>query len=302
MVGFISIVTKFTDLEQVMGGNLKYKAKCPCCGARIEIEQVRKNIEIACEASCSVESILDKLGVLPSDLSCRIATRNSRKANHDATADVTSQIFCGEGRHLKLLPHHYKQLQASGLSDETIEAAGIHSETNVQRAAHLLGWRSAPKRTCPAIVIPYPGREGPSDYYRLKPDLPRKDRNQKDIKYESPKGRANRPYYPPKTLAAIDDPLQELLITEGEKKALAADQHGFPCIGLVGCHGWKEKNHERLILELEQIEWQGRTVYLAFDSDLSIKEDVQKAEAQLAKHLMDRGGCGHRGDHRSMAH
>ena len=81
----------------------------------------------------------------------------------------------------------------------------------------------------------------------------------------------------------------ELLITEGEKKALAANQAGFPSIGLVGVWGWKPGKKETLLPALERIPWKGRAVYVVFDSDIATKPDVQDAESRLAAHLAARG-------------
>ena len=82
---------------------------------------------------------------------------------------------------------------------------------------------------------------------------------------------------------------QAIIITEGEFKALASTQHGFACIGLVGVYGWAEKKKESLLPEMERIAWQGRKVYIAFDSDITDNPNVQDAEARLAAHLTNRG-------------
>jgi putative DNA primase/helicase len=187
-----------------------------------------------------------------------------------------------------LLPHHLKQLRASGLSDATIQAAGIHSETKPERLAVLLNWRKPAKKIAPAIVIPFTGADGRNGYSRVRPDTPRTIGG-KPVKYESPSGEPNHIYLPPGVARALDDATAELLVTEGEKKALAATQAGFPCIGLVGVWGWKEKRAEHLLPELERVAWQGRQVRIVFDSDIARKADVQLAEARLAKHLADRG-------------
>ena len=80
----------------------------------------------------------------------------------------------------------------------------------------------------------------------------------------------------------LHNPTCELLITEGEKKALASTQAGFPCIGLVGVNGYKPKNRAALLPALESIAWKGRPVFIAFDSDVTSKAEVQAAESQLA--------------------
>ena len=81
----------------------------------------------------------------------------------------------------------------------------------------------------------------------------------------------------------------QLLITEGEKKALKATQEGFSCIGLVGVYGWKDGKRERLLPSLERIAWKDRQAIIVFDSDAADNPNVRDAESRLAKQLTDRG-------------
>ncbi len=186
-----------------------------------------------------------------------------------------------------LLPHHLAELRASGLTDETIRAAGIYSETVYGKLASLLDWRKFPKKMAPAIVYPFTSADGRSGYCRIKPDNPRL-LGGKPVKYESPKGQPNQIYLPPGVANTLPTN-QELLTTEGEKKALAATQAGFPCIGLVGVYGWKDGKAARLLPALERVVWQGRVVYIVFDSDIATKPEVQDAENRLAAHLAAHG-------------
>lgn len=187
-----------------------------------------------------------------------------------------------------LLPHHRKQLQESGLSDQTIESAGFYSETNADKIRSMI---KCTKRTATklgaVLVIPFIDLDGRNGYSRIRPDNPRQFAGRK-LKYESPKGEPNQVYIPPDTrdwLATAG----ELLITEGEKKALAATQAGFPTIGLVGVHGWKQKAEQALLPTLERIEWNKRRVIVAFDSDIGTNEHIQHAEKWLCHHLTLRG-------------
>src|SRR5262249_31496201 len=132
-----------------------------------------------------------------------------------------------------ILPHHLKHLRESGLTDATITAAGLYSETAPQKLAGILGWRKPTKGLAPAIVFPFVDADGHNGYSRIRPDPPRRIRD-KPVKYESPKGQPNRIYLPPGVAPILDSPQSELLLTEGEKKSLAATQAGFSCVGLVG--------------------------------------------------------------------
>lgn len=187
-----------------------------------------------------------------------------------------------------LFPHHYAELQRSGLSDETMRAAGILSEVNYVTLATKLNWRTVPKKMPPAMVIPYRSPDGQVAYSRFKFDHPRTIAG-KVVKYESPKGQPNQIYLPPGVAEILLDATHALLLTEGEKKALAATQAGFLCIGLVGVHGWADGKAARLLPALERIAWQGRVVYIVFDSDAATKPEVQDAENRLSAHLAARG-------------
>ena len=216
-------------------------------------------------------------------------------ASGPATSDETTAlqqpsppVRSNEPSSLPLLSHHLVELRRSGLNDTTISLAGIYSESDSSRLAEILGWRGCPRKMAPAIVFPYRRPDGSCDYRRIKPDNPRIQQGS-PVRYESPKGRPNEIYLPPNTLIALQNPTQELLLSEGEKKALVADQNGFPCIGLVGVFGWKLSKREELLPSLERIEWQGRDVFIVYDSDVREKADVQDAETRLAAHLQRRG-------------
>ena len=139
-----------------------------------------------------------------------------------------------------------------------------------------------------ALVFPFRNSAGGSGYARVKFDQPRRIIG-RVVKYESPRGRPNEIYFPPNTLPSLNDPTVPLLITEGEKKSLAADQNALPCIGLVGVFGWKAAGGEQLLSGLERIAWQHRDVRIVFDSDVQHNPEIQAAEARLAVQLARRG-------------
>ena len=189
---------------------------------------------------------------------------------------------------MTLLPHHLADLRRSGLTDATITAAGVYSETSVDKLAAILDWPKYRPSMGPAIVFPFTNSEGHNGYARVKPDRPRKMKG-KPAKYESPHGKPNEPYFPPGVAQVLPDATRELLISEGEKKALAAMQAGFPCVGLVGVNGYKPKGKMALLPALERIAWNARPVFIVFDSDIATNPDVQAAESQLAALLKSRG-------------
>ncbi|NQT17514.1 MAG: hypothetical protein HQ582_32465 [Planctomycetes bacterium] len=114
-----------------------------------------------------------------------------------------------------LLPHHAKRLQEeSGLSPETIAAAGIYSEAAPVKLGTLLNRRQYPKKCAPALVIPYRHADGREmGYHRVRPDNPRMQLR-RPVKYESEPGRAPEPYFPPLVAVVIANLAALLLITE----------------------------------------------------------------------------------------
>src|SRR5262249_21137198 len=88
-----------------------------------------------------------------------------------------------------LLAKHYRELLRSGLSRDTIDAAGIYSEAQPAVIRSLLGWDGMWQSIGPVLVFPYRDRDGtPVEYCRLKPSNPRADEEEKPVKYEAPKG------------------------------------------------------------------------------------------------------------------
>ena len=210
----------------------------------------------------------------------------SNRADNDDCVPGEAVRACLAG----LLPHHLAELRASGLTDETIRAAGIYSVTEPARLAAVLNWTRVLNKMVPALVYPYIGADGANGYARVKPDTPRTLQGG-PIRYESPKGQPNRIYVPAGTHCRLSDANEAMFITEGEKKTLALAQLGRSTIGLVGVYGWKEKGREALVAELARVEWRGRNVLIVFDSDVQHNPQVLDAETRLAAHLRRRGAC-----------
>jgi hypothetical protein len=174
---------------------------------------------------------------------------------------------------------HREEFQASGITDALIEAAGIFSAEN-HSIGIVLGHQPRNFAWGLGFVIPYRfANESSPPYQRVKLDFPRHNRKGEPIKYESPVNTSNRAYFPPgffDTCASAP----YILVTEGEKKALARMQMRIPTIGLVGVWGW-QKRRERdeggrafgkreLIADLADIDWKGRNVIIVFDADCHI--------------------------------
>ncbi len=198
---------------------------------------------------------------------------------------------------------HRAELAASGITPEAAAANGIHTETDMKCVGRLLNWTGG-RAFGDCLAFHYFAADGtPTGYVRVKPTKPRTSKRKEDkgkvIKYEAPKGCPNRAYFPVNTRPAVADPTAVLLLTEGEKKAVSADAHGFPCIGLSGVWSWQAKRAEdetgakvgerELIPDLAAVAWAGRTAVLAFDSDAAANDKVRFAQTELARVL---GGHG----------
>lgn len=208
-------------------------------------------------------------------------------------------------------------LEASGLSERTVKAAGI-SDQDSDPATNLL---LRDKHHVLGFLLPYYGVAAkPLRHYRVK--VLQSLNGAEPPKYIQPKGTSNHLYIPP-TLAALapdwaSDVEVPLLITEGEKKALAAVQSKLACVAVGGVYSWRTHIHtferERVRVEdkpsarivhvddrgekayrtevapeLDEIEWGGRSVTIVFDSDTDDNPEVQRAAFELANWLADRG-------------
>lgn len=81
-----------------------------------------------------------------------------------------------------------------------------------------------------------------------------------------------------------------LIITEGELKAACGCKLGMPTIGLGGVFNWRStKDRVELLPILEKFKWNGRTTYIAFDSDAKENPMVCMAASRLAYTLAVRG-------------
>lgn len=163
-------------------------------------------------------------------------------------------------------------------------------------------------RKAPAIVIPYYepdngalrlmtfDRDGVAQKfcrvrYLDKPALNFKGKAEAP-KYGQPKASGQRVYFPPlldwPTL--LNDTQEPLIITEGEAKAASGVLAGYPVIALGGVFNFMQ-DFERLLRELESIDWKGRIVWICFDSDAVDNPNILTAEARLVDELQRKRGA-----------
>jgi predicted P-loop ATPase len=147
---------------------------------------------------------------------------------------------------------------------------------------------------------------------RLRLDFPPVDPNGKvAYKYLTAPGTRNRLYMPLEDPAFLADPKKDAYITEGEKKGLALHQAAenlsngtgpaFMAIALFGVWSWRgiigittDAHGNRVeqkgpIPDLDRVVWQGRRVFLIFDTNVLTSDSVKAARNGLAHELESRG-------------
>jgi hypothetical protein len=241
----------------------------------------------------------------------------------------------------KLLLHHLADLAGSGLDEADARAYGLYSEEDPAEIARLLGWGQPATGLGPCLVFPYFNADGTplmyrradgteSQYCRLKPDRPREDsrRAGRGVKYESPVGGGQQVYIPRGTdrdallgaaAAAVEPEVQEsgrrrrrgrvaglrqLLVVEGEKKALAAHKAGYLAVGVPGTWGWvvappddvgpRQPGQLREVVEFfRTVPVADRAVFLVFDSDAHLDHQRHQPVREFAQFLLGRGARVH---------
>ncbi len=106
-------------------------------------------------------------------------------------------------------------------------------------------------------------------------------------RYYQRSGTPPRLYVPGPVRVALTDPTVPILITEGEKKALKANQEGVACIAVGGLWNWQ--SGARPIADLDRIDWCDRETLIVPDSDVWTRPDLLQPVFALGKELEGRG-------------
>lgn len=210
------------------------------------------------------------------------------------------------GRAVTHEAHWRELLEGSGISRDVVVEAGLWSESDPRELAKMTGLSAklwSPERL-PALVLPYPevGGVDPS-LFRIKPLTPlafdRADGTTELRKYVQPKGEGVRLYFPPRLCKSERDRRDvslSLVVTEGEKKTLAAESHGLLCVGLSGVSCWSQKKGRKRVLhhDWQHVSLKGRRVFVCFDSDATTNlAGVRREEKALCKALAAAGAIPH---------
>jgi DNA-binding PadR family transcriptional regulator len=206
-------------------------------------------------------------------------------------------------------------LAASYIPPELAAAAQIQRVDTIE-GARIVGKTPNAAKDYAGLIFPYfwPGSEYAREYRlrRDNPDLERKpDGSTKEKnKYLSPPGNGNLLYIPPGTPAAwLTDRAIPIVITEGEKKALALYRYYWGqgekrlVIGLGGVWNWrgpvekrighngKTRNVAGVIPDFDRIEWEGREALIVFDVNVLTDKSVEAARRELAQEIQRRSAA-----------
>lgn len=169
---------------------------------------------------------------------------------------------------MNIHPDHRDDLYKSGITDETIGAAGIFS-VPPDKIKKALGW-NAPVTS----LLAFPYGNGFTRYKLFPPLINKEGRAQK---YSQQKGSGLHLYLPPKFDIGADC----LRITEGEKKALKGSQEGLNVSALGGIWNFGAKDADsgltRLIDDLKALHLKGKLLEIIPDGDFQLKEPVAHA-------------------------
>lgn len=190
------------------------------------------------------------------------------------------------------IPHRHMLEVGSGITAGVIAARGYWTATNVDELSPL-GFARDQLRV-PALVMPLYGVDGGIVSHQIRPDDPRMNDKGKPVKYETPAGSQMRLDICPvdSIREMLQDKRSDLYITEGVKKGDSAAARGLCCIALAGVWNWRGTNESGSSVELadwDKIALKGRRIRIVFDSDVMMKQEVQKALRRLAGMLKRRG-------------
>ena len=161
--------------------------------------------------------------------------------------------------------------------------ARLYETVETKAAVEKLGF-SRVQCNPPALVIPMYDAAGNQVGVQIRPDQPRRNREGKPVKYESPKNSRTVIDIPPAARTRILDPNLPLVITEGVIKADAAASKDIACVAVAGVYGWRADDPFWTAVPLR-----GRPVYVAFDSDQATNQNVQAAAVRLDNTLRQHG-------------
>jgi len=185
-----------------------------------------------------------------------------------------------------LAPEHLADLRKSGLTDETIATQLIRGVPPAM-IPKLLGFDIPAIRS--VMLLPYRSPAGGfMDHVRLKVFPGLTDADGHTIKYLQPRSAPPRLYFVAACLRDVLEGDAPLWLVEGEKKALAVAQLGFPAVAFAGVEAWHAGGSRDLLPDFQAIALQDRIVEVLPDADFRTNANVERAirrfGAALAAH------------------
>ncbi len=180
-----------------------------------------------------------------------------------------------------------EDLKRSGLTEKDAKKFGYKPLKNSQ-THKLIGKNLA------SYQIPYFDINGKkSNFYRIR-FLEREKGFLKNTKlrYSQPPDMSPKFYYSKliNWKKVRNDVSQEIIFTEGEKKAEVLCKNGFNCIGLGGVWNWKSRaTIDGLTENYHNITWEDRSVFIIFDSDIETNIHIQHACNAFCNQLLSDG-------------
>jgi predicted P-loop ATPase len=212
---------------------------------------------------------------------------------------------------MKLTEDDYAALERSFINRELADSAAIHRVKSVE-GRDVVARRGAGDFS--GLLFPYKW-PGSSDVvlYRLRLDNPPVDvaTGKPQHKYLSAAGDRNHLYFPPCDPKLVEDATIEVVVSEGEKKALSlwraslesGNGDGRPAflpIAVPGVWSWrgqtgisatadgKRTSVKGPIVDLDRVPWKNRKVTILFDVNAASNPSVQAARRELARELSRR--------------
>ena len=182
-------------------------------------------------------------------------------------------------------PHHRRALiEESGIRPEVVAERGYYTAKS-KAELERLGFSPAQRRA-PALVIPMYSPTGKLVTHQIRPDAPREIEG-KAVKYETPAKSPLRLDVHPSQAQRIKEASVPLWIVEGVKKGDSLMSRGECAVALQGVWCWQKGGVP--LAEWEDVRLWGRTVFVAFDSDVTVKSSVRAALEGLVDFLRSRG-------------
>jgi len=220
------------------------------------------------------------------------STCSAAQAPATTTSQQPSPETCPRSGPMHLSPQHYTMLhEQSAISETVIRQRGYRSLTRPDDLRDL-GFSKAQARMAPVLAIPLWDVHGQQTGWQIRPDSPRQGKDGKVFKYETPKGGRVSLDVHPSVQPLLGDPATPLWVTEGIRKGDSLVSHGACAIALMGgvwgFRGTNEHGGKIILPDWQHVALNNRLVYVAFDSDLATKSNVQAALNALYRFLRDR--------------